>query len=99
MADLTPEEKAELEAKYNTKINTIKKSLEKLKETLLKSQEPKPEPKMDAQRIMHEIRTRQPTDAEINFLLSQQVNQSQEGQAEAEARAAEERYRRMCEEE
>jgi hypothetical protein len=98
MADLSPEEKAEIEAKYNTKINTIKKSLEKLKETLLKAQEPKPEPKMDAQRIMHEIRTRQPTDAEINFLLSQQCTNGQEGQAEAEARAAEERYRRMCEE-
>lgn len=49
------------------------------------------------QNIMSEIRTRQPTDAEINLIMNTQISMGQEGQAEAEAKAAEERYKRMCE--
>ena len=71
--------------KANTKLKLLRSALEKA------THQEKP-----LNQVLMEIRTRQPTDAEINLIMNAQTSMSQEGQAEVEAKAAEERYRQMC---
>lgn len=91
---MTDEEKAEIERKYNTKITKIEKSLKAMKIVLEKNNQP-----MNLQQILSEIKHRQPTDAEINFILSEQSKTIDVNSAEMERNHQEERYRQMCEEE